>query len=350
MNVIEQELNQLVDAGLPAASVYIEDADGQSLFFTAGYADCATQQPMTPDMYYRVGSTTKTFTAVVILQLVAEGELALDDTLQELLPEESIPLADALTVEHLLRMRSGLFDFEDDFSLKGNFEAHLRPYSLQHVLELALQHPAEFPPNSQFAYCNTNFCLLELLVERITGNTLGEELTNRIIEPLSLGDTRYPDEDDLSLPEPYIRGYTQTASDWTECSHVFFGRGDGALISTAHDMARFFHALLTERVLLPENFLDRMMQIVSDDPPAEMAYGMGLIKESLPGGEVWGHSGRGYGYHHFPFLHVESGRFVVCILNGTYGFKEAKLNDEPHPSFTPEFRNKVYDLPLDEGA
>lgn len=330
--------------------MYVEDADGQSQFFTAGYADRATQQPMTPDMYYRVGSTTKTFTAVVILQLVAEGELALSDTMQKLLPDEPIPQADILTVEHLLRMRSGLFDFEDDPSLQGDLEAHLRPYSLRHVLELALQHPAEFPPGSQFTYCNTNFCLLELIVERITGNTLGEELTNRIIEPLSLANTQYPDKDDLSLPEPYARGYTQTTSGWTECSHVFFGRGDGALISTARDMARFFHALLTDRVLLSESFLERMMHIVPDEPPAEMAYGLGLIRESLPNNEVWGHSGNGYGYDHFPFLHVGNGRFVVCILNGTYGFKETELSDEPHPGFTPEFRSEVYDLPLGEDA
>lgn len=346
MNLLKQELNQLVDAGLPAASVYIEDADGRSEFVTAGYADRATQQPMTPDMYYRVGSTTKTFTAVITLQLVAEEELALDDTLQTLLPDVSIPQADVLTVEHLLRMRSGLFDFEDDPSLQGNLDAHLCSYSLQHVVELAIQHPAEFEPGAQFAYCNTNFCLLELVIERITGNTFEEELTNRIIEPLSLANTCYPAEDDLSLPEPYIRGYTHTASGWTECSHVFFGRGDGALISTARDVARFFHALLTEQVLLPEALLDRMMHIAPDQPPADMAYRLGLIRESLSGGDVWGHSGKGYGYDHYPFLDRENQRFVVCILNGTYGFKEPEEMDESRPAITPELRNRAYELTI----
>lgn len=350
MESVEQELNQLVDAGLPGVGMYIEDADGTSRFVTAGYANRATQKPMTPDMHYRAGSTTKTFTAVVILQLVAEGRLELDDTVQGLLPDLAIPQADKLTVEHLLRMRSGLFDFEDDPSLQGDLEAHLRPYSLQHVVELAIRRPAEFEPGSQFAYCNTNYCLLELVIERITESTLAEELNDRIIEPLALSDTHYPDEDDLSLPEPYIRGYTRTDSGWRECSYVFFGRGDGALISTARDLATFFHGLLIDRVLLSDSLLEEMMYVIPDDPPAEMAYGLGLIKDSLSNREMWGHSGRGYGYHHLPFLHVENRRFVVCILNGTFGFKEPKERDEPRPGVTSEFRNRLYELDVDGRA
>ncbi len=114
MHPLQLALNRMVDAGLPGAFVYIEDTDGTSQFYTAGVADLVSWQRMTPQSWYRIGSTTKTFTAVVLLQLAAQGKLALSDTIHTWLPDLSIPHAESLTIEHLLRMRSGLFDFEDD--------------------------------------------------------------------------------------------------------------------------------------------------------------------------------------------------------------------------------------------
>jgi D-alanyl-D-alanine carboxypeptidase len=343
MHPMQLALNRMVDAGLPGAFVYIEDTDGTSQFYTAGVADLVSQQRMTPQSWYRIGSTTKTFTAVVLLQLVAQGKLALSDTPHAWLPDLSIPHAGSLTIEHLLRMRSGLFDFEDDPSLLGNLEAHLKPWSLSEAVSLGIKHPALFPPGTTFSYCNTNFCLLEMVIERVTGHVLAEELTQRIFAPLGMQMSRYPAEDDLSLPEPYIRGYEQAREGWRECSQVFFGRGDGALISTAVDLARFFRALLVERTLLPAPLLEQMMTIVPDDPPAEEAYGLGLIADPLPCGTVWGHAGGGFGYGDLPYLHLESGRFVVCMLNGTAGFRVATdAESRELPRFSPEMRAMAY--------
>ncbi len=344
MHTIQQELERMIDVGLPGAFVYVEDANGTSHFYTAGFANLARRQRMTPDSHYRIGSNTKTFTAVVTLQLVAEGRLTLQDTLHDRLPDLPIPNAAHLTIEHLLRMRSGLFDFEDDPSLLGSLDAHLRPYSSREFVELALHHPAVFPPGAQFAYCNTNFCLLELVIERVTGRLFGEELVQRIVAPLEMSQTHYPDEDDLTLPQPYIRGYDHTGHTWRECSEECFGRGDGAIISTALDQARFFRALFNGE-LLPLTLLKQMMTIVPDPPntsPARFAYGFGLIAHPPPCGTVWGHSGGGYGYVNYPFLHLETGRFAVCMLNGTYGFKTIDPRAATRPRFTDELRALAY--------
>ncbi|MCI0616505.1 beta-lactamase family protein, partial [bacterium] len=209
-NPIQEELNTLVEAGLPGAFVYIEDADGSSQFYTAGVADLVSKSIMTPDSQYRVGSTTKTFTAVVTLQLIAEGKLLFSDTMKDRLPDVAIPNNDSLTIEYLLRMRSGLFDFEDDPSLLGDLDAHLNPCTLKHAIDLSIKHPLVFKPGSKYTYCNTNFCVLELIIERITGHSLAEEFARRIFDPLAMRDSSYPSEDDLTLPEPYIRGYEQT--------------------------------------------------------------------------------------------------------------------------------------------
>jgi D-alanyl-D-alanine carboxypeptidase len=111
---------------------------------------------MTADSHYRVGSTTKSFTAVILLQLINEGKLGLQDKVSELLPDWQIPNSTSLLLEHLLRMRSGLFDFEDDPALVDNLAAHLRPWSLRDVISLAVSHPSSFVPGSRFSYCNTN--------------------------------------------------------------------------------------------------------------------------------------------------------------------------------------------------
>jgi D-alanyl-D-alanine carboxypeptidase len=343
MQRVQDELNRLVEAGLPGAFAYVQDRDGSSQFLTAGWADPATRQPMTPKHHYRVGSTTKTFTAVVALQLVAEGQLGLGDTMADCLPQLAIPNGDRLTVEQLLRMRSGLFDFEDDPSLLGDLDAHLRPHSLEEVVRLGIQGPPLFAPGERYGYCNTNFCVLEMVIQHVTGRTLGQELQDRVFAPLGLDDTSYPPEADLTLPDPYIWGYEQTAAGWRECSQQFFGRGDGALVSTAVDLAVFFRALLVERRLLPEGLLDQMMSVLPDDPPAAKSYGLGLIADPMPCGAVWGHSGMGFGYRHWPFLRLETGRFAIFMVNGSCGFRVASQpSAEVPPDPSPGVRASVY--------
>jgi D-alanyl-D-alanine carboxypeptidase len=339
---IQRRLEGIVDAGLPGAFVYIEDRDGVSEFYTSGVSDLSTGAPVAPEMRYRIGSTTKTFTATVILQLVAEGELKLQAPVNELLAQFHIPNGRTITVEHLLRMRSGLPDFVDHRSLLS-LDANLQPVSLQRAIELGISQPPLFAPGERFGYSNTNFCLLELIVEHVTGRGLAEELRARIFEPLGMSATSYPSEDDLTLPEPYIRGYNRDEAGWRECSRVFFGRGDGGVISTAPELARFFRALLLDRDMLSEELLRQMMCVVPDKPPAPEQYGLGLIEDPLPFGPVWGHGGGGFGYDNLPYLRIETGRFAVFMRNGSYGFRiRTDASAAAHTRFSPGFRAEVY--------
>ena len=337
---LAQALQEMVAAGLPGAFIYIEDAEGSSTFLTAGVADVGTGKRMAPDSHYRIGSTTKMFTAIVILQLVAEGRLRLTDLVGQLLPGRDMPNRDELRVEHLLRMRSGLADFVDHPSLL-ELDANLAPHALEDILSLALTAGPSFEPGERFAYCNTNFCLLEWIVQQVTGRTLGQEISERILKVLDMRNTWYPPEDDLSLPEPYIRGYDHTRTGWRECSQVFFGRGDGAIISTALDLSRFFRGLFAGR-LVSQDLLAQMQFVVEDDVPPAYAYGMGLIADTLADRIVWGHSGRGWGYHHLPFMDPETGRLVICMQNGTYGFRVSTIPADQQPRFTPHIRQLAY--------
>lgn len=332
-------LRQMTRDGVPGAFILVDHPDGSAEFLTAGVADLATGALMSPDSHYRIGSSTKTFTAVVVLQLVAEGRLALDAPVAAWVPEFDLPHAEVLTVEHLLRMRSGLFDFEDHPSLLGDLDAHRVAVSLQQVLEMGLRGRPTFRPGDRFEYCNTNFCLLERIVERVTGRTLGEELAERVLAPLHMCTHDLPVRGHLSLPEPFIRGYDRTGGGWQDCSEEFFGRGDGAIISTALDVSRFFRGLLGG-LLLPPPLLNQMMTIVRDDPPPRFAYGLGLIADELPSEVVWGHSGGGFGYRHWPFLSWETQTFAVFRVNGTYGFRTSTA--PPTAEFPIETRALAY--------
>lgn len=329
--VVEGQLASLVGGGLPGAFVFVEDSDGSWMFRSTGTADRSTGRPIDRLDRYRIGSTTKTFTAVVVLQLVSEGKVELHEPVVRRLPELHDVCDPTLTVEHLLRMRSGLFDFEDDPRLLGDLEAHLVPHDLGEVLELGLAGPTRFRPGERFEYCNTNFCVLERIVERATGRSLGRELDQRIFGPLGLTASSYPAPEDLSLPEPFIHGYHWTPSGWRDCSEAFFGRGDGAIVSTAPDAARFLRALL-HGDLVPTELLAAMRTVVEDDPPAEERYGLGLIADELPHGLVWGHSGGGFGYRHWPYLDLASGRLIITMVNGTSSFRTSPTRDLPQLS------------------
>jgi D-alanyl-D-alanine carboxypeptidase len=316
LSELSSELERSVELGAMGAFIYIEDADGKSAFLTAGYADLKRKTRMRPDDYFHICSVTKSFTAAVILKLVAQRKLKLTDTVAEWLPEKKIPNANVLTLEHLLRMRSGLVDFESDPELdEGGLEAHRKPYSPEAAVDLALKHKARFKPDKKFEYCNTNFVLLELIAERVTGKLLRDLFQSYIIQPLALHTTRYPHWADLSLPEPYIRGYEWVNGSWLECSEVFMGCGDGAMLSSAIDLGKFFRALLTGQ-LLPKKLLEQMMTHVVDKPTADELYGLGLFIIETPVGTAWGHDGGGYGYSNSSFLHPESGRFVCGFVNG----------------------------------
>jgi D-alanyl-D-alanine carboxypeptidase len=337
--VVDEQLARLVGGGLPGAFVLVEDSDGSSTFRSAGVADRSAGRSIHQFDRYRIGSTTKTFTAVVMLQLVSDAKVELDDRVVERLPELDGTCDGALTVEHLLRMRSGLFDFEDDPDLLGDLDAHLVPHSLSEVLEMGFAGPQRFRPGERFEYCNTNFCVLERIIERATGRSLGQEFDDRIFGPLGMAASSYPDANDLTLPEPFIHGYHWTPSGWRDCSEVFFGRGDGAIISSAPDVARFLRALL-DGDLVSTELLGAMRAVVDDDPPAEERYGLGLIADELPHGLVWGHSGGGFGYRHWPFLDTTSGRLVICMTNGTSSFRTAPTLDLPQ--FSASGRSLMY--------
>ncbi|MFJ7062497.1 serine hydrolase domain-containing protein [Streptomyces microflavus] len=299
-DVVQQSLNALVrDIGTPAALASVKGRDGRARTYTAGVGDLTTGAKVPRDGQVRIGSNTKTFVAVVVLQLVAERRVGLDAFVDTYLPGlvrgKGID-GRRITIRQLLQHTSGLPEYTSHLGDDARY------YAPRELLATALRHPADFDPGKSWKYSNTNYVLAGLIVQKVTGRPLADEIDRRVIKRIGLGHTYFPAPGDASIREPHPHGYYEESAqtplrDITEMDPSW-GWAAGQMISTNSDLNRFFTALLAGR-LLPPAQLARMRTTV----PAEATfgpgarYGLGLVSRPLPcGGLSWGHGGSFPGY------------------------------------------------------
>ncbi|WP_407654755.1 serine hydrolase domain-containing protein [Actinomadura luzonensis] len=234
---------------------------------------------------YWIGSTTKTFTATLVLQLVAEGRVGLDSPVAGYLPE--LGLDPRITVRMLLRHNSGLFNYTGEYYPDGTvvpgipgtgkewLDHRFTSYHPEELVRLALSKPARFEPGTNWSYSNTNYTLALLLVEKVTGHSYAEEMRRRILRPLGLTGTLVPG-DQSRLPGPHAHGYLryQDGDQWrvvdVSRQNLSMLAGAGDMISTTKDVQTFFTALLRGR-LLPAALVAEMYR--DPDPRSESLYG-----------------------------------------------------------------------------
>ncbi|MFJ8436955.1 serine hydrolase domain-containing protein [Kitasatospora sp. NPDC094019] len=298
---VQQSLDALVKKdGVPAALATVKDRDGRSRTYTAGVGNAATKAKVPVDGQVRIGSNSKVFTAVVVLQLVAEGKVGLDANVDTYLPGlvrgEGIDGRN-ITVRQLLQHTSGLPEYVDR---EGILKDPKRYYEPRTLLDAALAQKAHFAPGTDWEYNNTGYLLAGLIIQKVTGRPLGEEITKRVIDRIGLRHTYFPTPGDMTIHEAHPKGYQRAAngtlSDYTELDPSW-GWAAGAVVSTNTDVNRFYGALLGGR-LLPAAQLAQMRTTV----PAEavgpgVRYGLGLVSRPLScGGVAWGHGGTIPGY------------------------------------------------------
>ena len=154
--------------------------------------------------HVRIASITKSFTATAILQLVDQGRLSLDDKLAQFI--EGIPNGDRITIRHLLNMTSGIYDFPADPQFMEAITADpLMEFGPDDVIAILRRNKPSFEPGAEVVYCDTNFILLGVILEQVSGRKAAEIITHDFIEPLKLTGTSFPDTP--AMPEPYAHGY-----------------------------------------------------------------------------------------------------------------------------------------------
>ncbi|MEU9089032.1 serine hydrolase domain-containing protein [Streptomyces sp. NPDC048428] len=297
---VQQALNALVrDDGMPAALASVQDRNGRTRTYTAGVGDLTTGSKVPRDGQVRIGSNTKAFTAVVVMQLVGEGKIGLDATVDTYLPGlvrgEGID-GRRITVRQLLQHTSGLPEYGihvDDDEIRNRY------FEPRELLDIALRYKADAVPGTTWGYSNTNYVLAGLIVQKVTGRPLAEEMDRRIIKRIGLRHTYFPSLGEMTIREPHPRGYHRNPADgplrdFTEMDPSA-GWAAGQLISTNSDLNRFFTALLGGR-LLPAAQLAEMRTTVPAGTSG-LRYGLGLTSRPLScGGVYWGHGGDIAGY------------------------------------------------------
>ena len=306
---------QVIEAGAPGVLVQVRER-GKTRTIVLGVAHDAPRRLIRSDDRFRIGSVTKTFVATVVLQLVAEGRIGLEDTVDEWLPG-LVPNGEAITIRQLLAHRSGLFDYVEDDRVFAPYEqdpGHV--WSPRELVELAVAHPSPFRPGERYAYSSTNYLLLELIVERAAGASLERQLEERIIEPLGLEGTSF---EPGVVSGAYIHGHrppshhgivtgpprdtSGEAASWTW--------GAAAIVSTADDVRRFFQALLRGSLLPPAQLRD-MATLV---PAGSLRYGLGLAVFPTPCGDAWGHTGNAQGTITVAWNTRDASRQVIVVVN-----------------------------------
>lgn len=231
-NTIQEQVTEAVDLGLDGIIVYVETKGKPPEFHTAGWHDRKNKIPANPHALYKIASISKLYSAAAIAKLVNNNQLSLDKTLADYFPELAtrIENADKITLKMMVQHRSGIPNYTDT----PNYWTYPTG-SYQETLDLILDKPASFKPNSDYEYSNTNYLLIAKLIEKITGKERFQYIKDEILTPLNLVNT-YGSLNDVNI-ETVMGGYHVGVEDDIKSSNY------GSMIATAEDVGIFLRAL-----------------------------------------------------------------------------------------------------------
>jgi D-alanyl-D-alanine carboxypeptidase len=313
---LDEVLRGMLGAGYgPGLVGLVTDHDAVVWSGSHGTGSIAGHEPIPVDAHFRIGSVTKTYVAAATVRLEQAGALSVSDPVARWLPEYDLDAA--LTIEHLLRLRSGIPDYLNAlFGTPPDLTVYQRFHAADELVRLALSLPDRTLPNAAFRYSNADYILLGIILERAAGARIDDVMRRQIFEPLALTQTTYP-IDDITLPPPHARGYSRMTSkmpyfDTTEISPSESG-ASGAIVATPRDVARFVDATIFGPFLGTDGSAAlRNVQPVADD----RGYGYGLYRVALPNGVVaYGHQGGTAGFNTVAVT-TETRRTAVVYTNG----------------------------------
>jgi len=292
-------------------------AENGNVIFKKGYglANMEWNIPNTPDVKFRLGSITKQFTSMIIMQLVKEGKVSLEEKMTTYLPYYRKDTGDKVTIHHLLTHTSGIPSYTN---LPNFFEDISRdPYPVKEFVKIYCSGDFEFEPGTQFKYNNSGYFLLGAVIEEITGKSYEDNLRERILEPLGMKDTGYDHHNTILLKR--AGAYQKAGGGYENAPYLDMGLpyAAGSLYSTVEDLYIWDQALYTEK-LLPEKYKEIMFT------PFKARYAYGWIISSAPHGKKAIVHGGGINGFSTQIVRLVDDRHLIVLLNNTGG---APLND-----------------------
>jgi len=287
-------------------SVAIAQGDKVIYSKSVGFVDVEHGLKANENSKYRIGSISKTFTAVLALKAVEEGKLSLSETIDKYFP--TIINADKITIEHLLRHRSGLHNHVDDF-VKSN--QHTQPITEKEMIEVIIKGGSDFAPDTKMAYSNPNYILLTYILEKIYEKPFSKILEDKITNPLGLRNTYLDGKINTSNGECHSYAFLNKNWELAPELDVSQALGAGAITSTPTDLVKFSNALFNGK-LISENNLTKM-QTIKDN------YGMGLIQMPFYDKTGFGHTGGIDGFRSV-FVYFPTGEISFAYTSNGMNF------------------------------
>lgn len=298
-----------------------------------GFANMEWKIPNTPDTKFRLGSITKQFTSMLIMQLVEKGQIKLDGKLADYLPYYRKDTGEKVTIHHLLTHTSGIPSYT---SLPGFFQDVSRdPYPVEEFVKKYCSGDLEFEPGSTCRYNNSGYFLLGAIIEQVTGKTYEQVLKENIFEPLQMNNSGY-DRHEPILPKR-AAGYEKRFDEFVNAPYLDMSLpfAAGALYSTVEDLYLWDQALYTEKLLS-----NQYKEVMFTPFLSNYAYGWGVKKTALEGGKdslmTTAHGGGINGFNTLITRLIDD-RHLIVLLNNTGG---TNLGD-----MTQAIVNILYDKP-----
>lgn len=320
-NVVADIVVSAMDAGQePGVAISLTGPKGDySQAFGIAKRGWFQDKPLTLDHRMRIGSITKSFTATALLQQIDKGTLSLTDTLEKFIP--GVPNGSTITVEHLMTMRSGVYDYATYPLIQAMVVARtqFRFLHTSTLVNLIKSHPSSFAPGTKYAYTNSNYILLGEILRKVTGRDPQTVIKSDVIAPLGLSNTTWPSS--ATPDKPYAHGYSNRLlakkhlKDQTKVNPELFGTA-GLLTSTVADLQKWAEYLKTEALLFAPTHQLRTTNWYEPQPypgegPSTYSYGLGLVKF----GSWIGHDGSVPGYSAVAFYDTESGATFAGVEN-----------------------------------
>jgi len=308
---------------LPGVTIKISGPKG-TYEKSYGLGHIATSTPMAIDDHVRIASNTKTFTATAVLQQVQRRRLALSDTLDQWV--KRVPNSKQITIRQMLAMRSGIYDFTSDARWNARFNANpLMKSKPRDIIPIIRRHKPSFAPGARTEYADSNYVLLGIILEKVTGRSVESVITQDIVHRLGLSETSFPTT--AAMPTPFSHGYyagpdgTGPIQDYTAVNPQVAWTA-GAMVSTTDDMFTWAKALATGTLLNKRLQAERLkFGTIPNGNGPPVGYGLGILRF----GDWLGHDGAIFGFSTAMFYERDSGAQIVAAANLSSNFSTPTL-------------------------
>jgi D-alanyl-D-alanine carboxypeptidase len=308
---------------IPGISVAILKPDYSIIVYNSGMKTLKNHDPINNKTLFRIGSITKTFISAMVLKLEAQHKLSIHDHIGKYLPQ--YPKWATINIQQLLNMTSGIYRYTQDSKFKANKSHYpLKSWSNTQLINIAYKHKNYFKPGTKWHYTNTNYLLLAMIIEKVSGENVSFMIKNHLIKPNNLANTYYITG---TLPQKLKNNIAHGYEGNHDVTYNFFdGAPAGGMTSSAKDIALWTKALFTNT--LPKNQLAELettFHYHNSFEPKGSAYGLGIFTlETKRFGKIWWYTGVVNGYSALmiwiPTKHIAISAAINRITQNNYEY------------------------------